>query len=327
MFKDWIYNFIQQHTRHPEHTKINEVRNVIIACCPLPNHYDAHPSFAVNYESGAWICQPCGKAGRDIESLIAYVLQIPYHDACELVNQQIFTTPQTTLAFLESIGKEKSHAVTNTITQCILPPKTDDQQPMYKYFRFRKYSKSDTRRCVAQYSCYYCNWGRYRNRIICPIFDINGKSIYFTNRAVDNHPKKTLFPSKYEVDLDKHYLGEQFGITIPILVEGMFSAFRVFTYGYEPISCLSCEPTDIQIKNIVSRYKHLILCFDNDIDNPKNPGVRGMRRLYKKLYDVIPMEVMILPNNKDPDECTKEEFDLTFNERFSLEYDEIQRLR
>lgn len=50
--------------------------NNVMASCPLPDHDDHNPSFAINTENGLWICHGCGRSGS-LPTLLRLIGQNP----------------------------------------------------------------------------------------------------------------------------------------------------------------------------------------------------------------------------------------------------------
>tara|TARA_Y100000034_G_scaffold74318_1_gene89410 strand:- start:1548 stop:2570 length:1023 start_codon:yes stop_codon:yes gene_type:complete len=326
MNQKWIEDFVNQHS---EFTRIqgDELR----ARCPLPKHNDGNPSFAINLKTGKWNCMGCSSAGKSIESLVARVLGISIYEANNVVDANNKITPYDTLQIINNIKKGivKYRHREPIETEITLPPKAKDQSPGIRYFLSQRakqnknepYTKEQVKEIYRNFACFYCGTGKYRSRIICPVLNQQYSVVYQTNRAIDRNPIKTMFPTREESgQLGKHYLGEHLQQDSPIIVEGLFSAFRVFSFGHEVISPLTCRLSKSQIRNIANRYKAITLCFDNDplTENRKSkPGIDGMRRAYAALRDLLETKFIILPEGKDPDDLTKTEFNNLTRETLS----------
>lgn len=315
---EWIMDFVRKYSKYPE--RMRRVDDELMACCPMPWHPEKRPSFGINLKTGQWNCFGCGAKGPDIESLVKKILKISLEEAKSFTGSDRAISAEKILADIRAIENQRNVEEV-FLSHCELPKRAPDQTPIYDYFKSRGYDVAATQRIMEFYGAYLCDSGTYRGRIICPIFDVNRNPVYFTNRAIDEHPKKTLYPTRAEARLGRHFLGEQWMYDNPILVEGMFDVFKLFTFGLQPISCLGCHVSDNQIVHITSRYKEITLCLDTDA-----AGLKGMRDFIKRAYDIIKIMVVILPIGKDPDDCSWQEFKTACADRFTLDYEDVLHL-
>ena len=326
MNNKWLIEFINKHSRHPENTKI--VNSELRTSCPFHKHEDRHPSFAINLKTYKFNCKGCGLAGQSLDLFVAIILRINRAKAKEIIGEANPITPELILEEIKAIDFSPTEDNGQTSNkEIMLPPKASCNEPMLNYFfRGRTYGFNieDTKRIIKTFRLYYCDSGYYRNRIICPILDGNQDIVYFTNRAIDDHPKKTLFPSKEECPngIGAHFLGEHLQQDSPIVVEGPFDLFRLVSWGYQVISPLHCLCSEEQLVNMASRYTSLTLCLDND-----QAGLKGTRQILKRAYDLLPIDIIILPEGKDPDDLTKEEFNREFENRITLTPQEIKKMK
>mgnify|MGYP001599049498 CR=1 FL=1 len=326
MNNKWLTSFINQHSKHPENTKI--VNDELRTSCPFHKHEDRHPSFAINLKTYKFNCKGCGYAGQSLDLFIAITLRISRTKAKEIIGEANPITPELILEEMKSIDFSPTKDNKPIIhKELILPPKANDNGQIFNYFisgRTYEFSYEDTKRIIEAFQLYYCDSGYYRNRIICPVLDSNQNIVYFTNRAIDNHPKKTLFPSKEECPngIGAHFLGEHLEQDSPIVVEGPFDLFRLISWGYQAISPLHCLCSEEQLANMASRYTSLTLCLDSD-----QAGLKGTRQILKRAYDLLPIDIIILPEGKDPDDLTITEFNKEFKNRITLTPQEIKKIR
>jgi DNA primase len=103
-----------------------------------------------------------------------------------------------------------------------------------------------------------------------------------------------------------------------IIVEGIFDAIKLIEYGYNAISILSCHLNRYRFNMLIENFKKVFVCLDNDDKiNAKgireNPGQEAAEKIVKSLSDIEVYNIL-LPANKDPDECSREEFKKFFDE-------------
>jgi len=103
----------------------------------------------------------------------------------------------------------------------------------------------------------------------------------------------------------------------PLLVhEGIFDTMRSLLRGYSAVSSFGTKLSPRQVMLInETDASELVLCYDAD-----KAGMKGMWKIVKKWSRNIdkPMSMMILPFEKDADECSKAEMKKAFHNRRAL---------
>jgi len=108
-----------------------------------------------------------------------------------------------------------------------------------------------------------------------------------------------------------------------ILVEGIFDAIRLIDYGYNVIALLSCHLSDYKANLLAKHFDTIYVCLDNDdkvnFQGKKvNPGQEAAEKIIKENREDLTIYNIVLPANRDPDECSKEEFEECFQESKNL---------
>jgi DNA primase len=150
------------------------------------------------------------------------------------------------------------------------------------------------------------NYDVYKDRIMFPLFDINGKVVGFSGRiykdSQDNkylNTKETPIFVKGEQLYNYHIAKEKARILkYVIIMEGFMDVIRASTIGYENvIALMGTALTHEQMKLIKRLSNNIILCLDGD-----NPGKAAAYKLGEEfLKEKIEVKVVTLPNNDDPD--------------------------
>ena len=140
------------------------------------------------------------------------------------------------------------------------------------------------------------------SQIVFPCFDIAGnilmaprRSIVYKNFYLDEEQEKPVYCLDYIINNN---------ITTAMICEGPFDVLTCYTYGYPAIGTFG-NPSPTQIESInKSPIKVLYLAMDND------SAGRRMANTIKAGLDprIILKEVNWLPNKKDPNEHSYEEF-------------------
>lgn len=154
---------------------------------------------------------------------------------------------------------------------------------------------------------------RFKNRIMFPIRDENGRTIAFSGRILNsidknvpkylNSPETSIF-NKREIlfNLDKAKASVRQNKSI-ILFEGFMDVLSAYRAGIKNgVASMGTSLTDEQIR-ILARYaKNLSICYDGD-----DPGQKATKRALEIIEPAkkFNLDVIKLPDKLDPDEVVK----------------------
>ena len=134
-----------------------------------------------------------------------------------------------------------------------------------------------------------------------PVRDIKGNTLFFCRRSVQgkyfNYPEGVTKPvyGIYELPRDCKQV---------IICESVFNALTAAVYGYNAVALLGTGNT-YQISQLKQLGVHsFILCLDND-----DAGRRGAAKLKKALSDCAIVWTCTVPEGKDVNDLSKEEFE------------------
>ena len=150
----------------------------------------------------------------------------------------------------------------------------------------------------------------FRNRIIIPIRDSQGRIIAFGGRSLDdkqpkylNSPETILFNKSqvlFGLDAAKDSVKKTKTHDGIILVEGYFDVIALHGIGFtNAVACLGTAVSDYQVKQLLKVSNKLYLCFDSD-----NPGLEATNKTIKSLEfeiknNLIDLKIISIPD-KDP---------------------------
>lgn len=190
---------------------------------------------------------------------------------------------------------------------------SEDELSKYRYTVPYMYERKLTDEVIVKYDVGVdMNWipnGR-RNPVPCitfPVHDRNGNTLFICRRSI----KGKLF--NYPEGVEKPIYGID---NIPkdceslIVCESCFNALTCVVYGYSAIALLGTG-TPYQINQIKSLgVPEIVLCMDGD---------DGGRKATKKLYNALKSTHIVwridMPDGKDVNNCTKEEFETLYKNR------------
>lgn len=168
----------------------------------------------------------------------------------------------------------------------------------------------------------------FRDRIIIPIHDSQGRAIAFGGRSLTNEepkylnsPETELFNKRktlFALDKAKTYISKQ---DYAIIVEGYFDAIALHAVGINNVVASLGTALSIEQVRILLRYtesKQIILNFDADKAGT-NATERAIEELTNLVYKgEIQLKILNLPDGKDADEYLKnssrQEYEKLLNE-------------
>ena len=144
--------------------------------CPFCNHHK--PKLEVNFTENKkgynpWHCWVCGKKGKTLRALFKQVkasadnfielskLVKTNNEEEEVITQNDVSLPTEYKQIIGNSDLTAKHA--------------------YSYLSKRNVSQDD----ILKYNIGYCDFGKYKNMIIIPSYDKNGKLNYFTSRSFE----------------------------------------------------------------------------------------------------------------------------------------------
>lgn len=155
----------------------------------------------------------------------------------------------------------------------------------------------------------------FRNRLVIPICDDQGRVIAFGGRTLGddqvkylNSPETPIYTKGqhlFALHLAKESIKESDSV---IVVEGYFDAITPHQFGFaNTVATLGTALTEQQARNLV-RYtesKRVYLAFDSDA-----AGIKAVERGGQTLNQIaegvgIELRVIRIPGGKDPDECLR----------------------
>lgn len=273
------------------------------------------------YPEGLWHCFACGasynmeegvtkileshniqQSGRDwlIENVPGYE---PDADFEYLLPQDMLNTLTNKYAI------KQIQELTKTSQQYV----TDSELASYRYIVPYMYERKLTDKLIEKYDVGYdANWippGK-KKPVPCitfPVRDRAGRTLFLCRRSIQgklyNYPAEVTKPvyGIYELPSDT---------TSIIICESCINALTAVSYGYNAVALLGTGNAYQmqQLKELgVSEF---VICTDGD-----EAGRRAAAKLQKNLKSIGIVWTINMPEGKDLNDCTKEEFDQLYEER------------
>ena len=261
--------------------KINKKQAV--SCCPF--HLDNNPSFAINLETGKWICfAKCGYG-----DIVDFVMRVENISRDEAIKK--------TKTFEGSMEAQSSwfdllKSYVATVEQKLLhkPIVTDEffviDEGVLDKFKFDNYeymySRGFSREILEEFEI-----GFYDRCVTIPIRNEDKQLIAVVARPTYPTKKKymPLIPlvgfekNKILFGLDKVGIKE----TTVILVEGQLDVIKAFQNGFRNVVALQgSQLSDYQEGLLLKRFNNIVLALDND-----EAGAKALSRISKRMIGKV----------------------------------------
>ena len=305
-------------------------------CCPF--HNEKTPSFCVNEEKGIFKCFGCGEGG-DIVSFTMKHNNMDFRAAIqELADMAGIKMPDYKPRDPRVVEREEQlldicEKACQTYSEKLFTP---DGAHALAYARNRGFSDEDIKKYRLGYApknniiankyagskclidaglCRRGDYGMYdffRDKLMFPIFNANGKVVAFSGRSLDGSDPKYI----NTVDTDIfHKRRTIFGFNFAregihranrsIIVEGQIDAIKMQIAGFaETVAPLGTALTEDHIATLCKSNRNIVFCFDGDTAGSK-AAARACGIMLPYLRDTSDVKFAFVTGGKDPDEILK----------------------
>ncbi len=309
--------------------------------CPF--HQEKTPSFVVSRERQMWYCFGCNSGG-DIFEFIERLEGLEFPEVLEMLARRAQVTLDKTpggepnqrlrlLNLLEQAQKFFSEqlagsAPAQTVRDYLVQRQiTADSLKTFglgyapaewdklsNYLRGQKFTVAEL---VAAGVAVKSERGpgvydRFRERLLFPITDVQGRVVGFGGRVLDKAAKEAKYINSpqgpvynkslivYNLDRAKTYIKEA---GFAVLVEGYMDVIGSWQAGVRNVAATSGTALTLEQIKLIKRYTSEVrVAFDADLAG-KSAAERGIELALAAEMEV---KVITLPFGKDPDECAKQ---------------------
>ncbi len=356
-----------------EHIVLKKKGKEFVGICPF--HDDSKPSMTVSPAKQFYYCFSCGAGGNSIKFLMEFtrnnftdvVLSLAKKNDINVINvdgpqqeiykkqlsrrEELYKILRVTKEWFKSqlnnsLGKEAHHYLTSQrnlnikiINDFELGYAPNSWNDLFNYLsKVEKFplklilsaglvvSKDNTDKV----------YDRFRNRLIVPIFDMQGRVVAFGGRSLDGQEPKYLNSPETEV-FEKGKMLFAFDKASSnirkrdkaVVVEGYFDVISLHSKGItNSVASLGTALNKYQISQLCrcTDSKNIIINFDSD-----NAGRLATKRVINEveslsLHDQINLKILQIKSFKDPDEYLKENtpedyFNLIDNASFWIDWE------
>lgn len=296
--------------------------------CPL--HVDKTASFTITPSKNLYYCFSCGKSGGIIKYLMDYE-GLPFDKAVKKA---------TRLANLDLDKMCKSHTVSflRNIQKCALEPDIAFQHDILDISELNKYKKEPIWEWIDEgieqsvMDLFGVAVDTRQNRIIYPVYDINGNLINIKARTRYANYKEMKIPkyiNYYPIGVMDYF--QSLNMTLPyikeknevIIFESVKSVMKMYGWGYK--NCVSAEKHTLtkEQENLLVKLKvNIVFAYDSDVDYKQKNVCKTLGKL-KRITNVY----IINDKNKllggteaknSPADCGKEIWDKLYKSKKKL---------
>lgn len=258
--------------------------------CPL--HVDNTPSFSITPSKNSYYCFSCGRSGGIIGYLMDYE-HLRFDDAVDkaakLGNMDLSKMCRSqTMTFLKK-------------TKNLMREKEQVVHEILNGNELNKYSHEDITEWIDEgilqevMDLFEVRINDRDNRIVYPVYDINGNLINIKGRTRYKNYKELRIPkyiNYYPIGTMDYFQG--LNITLPfikdqnemIIFESVKSVMKAYGWGYK--NCASAEKhtiTDEQLKLLVRLRVNIVFAFDSDV-NYSDKDIKKTIDVLKRITNV-----------------------------------------
>ena len=323
-----------------QYTKLTKAGRTFRALCPF--HSEKHPSFFVYPEQQSWHCFGACNTGGDVFSFVMKKQGIDFGDALRLLaqragvvipsrfdqeaggeKQRLYEVNQAAAQYFHNslVNSSAGETARSYLASRGFSPKTiadfqlgfslNSWEALKQYLMERGYTEAEllTAGLVIEAEGGKTH-DRFRNRLMFPIFDAQGRIAGFGARVLDdslpkyvNSPQTPTFDKSsilYGIDRAKSAIRQQ---DMAVIVEGYMDVITAHQNGFNNVvASMGTSITEKQVSSLKRLTRSMALALDADA-----AGEEAMLRCvgYENTLDAE-VRVILLPRGQDPDDVIKE---------------------
>ena len=277
------------------------------------------------YKAGFWHCFTCGHAS-DMRKSVKELLQIKKIDAPSAqwisdnlpeIDEDYNNTAGESLVPSAIMGGVLDKYTTDSLRLQLRSKQnyiSEQELASYRFFHPYMFQRRLTQDVILRYDvgfdAHHIPPGRSKELpcITFPVRDREGHTLFFCRRSIEgkyfNYPEGVTKPVYGLYELPSN-------CTSIIICESVFNCLTAVTYGYNAVALLGTG-NSFQISQLKKLGVHeFVICLD-----PDDAGQKGTAKLKKALSECAFIWTIQMPPGKDLNDCSKEEFDLLYAQKF-----------
>ncbi len=317
-----------------KHIELKKAGSNYLGLCPF--HNEKSPSFTVSSQKNLYHCFGCGAGGNALTFIKNY-LNLDYVDSIKQLakiagvivpeieqNPDYKPTPKQDYSqhynALESVTKFyqsalknnqqaidylKNRGLTGLIAKRFAIGYADDNFNNLEHLNIDTNLLHEAGMLSQKNNKYF---SRFRNRIMFPIKDKDGKIIAFGGRVFNggepkylNSPETPLFNKSQTLYGLFESLDGIKSTKKALIVEGYMDVTALHQYGFNYAAATLGTACTLEHIQLLFRYtQHIIFAFDGDVAGER-AALKALERILPTLKDDRVVEFVFLPNQHDPD--------------------------
>ena len=234
-------------------------RDEFLFYCPKCKHHK--PKLSLNFDKDVFKCWVCDYNGRSIGRLV-YFYGKPEHRELWKIELGIVD--------MSEIDKPEAEEIFIDLPEEFISLTGKQQSPLSLSARAYLKNRGTTQQDIVWWKIGYCPDGEYKNRIVIPSFDLEGKVNYFIARNYAGNWNKYLNPaSKKDFIFNELYLDWNKDITI---VEGVFDA--IVAGNAIPLLGSTLREDSYIFQKIVAKCGKVFIALDSDVKAKEDKIIR-----------------------------------------------------
>ena len=323
-----------------QYTRLKKTGKNWMGLCPF--HADKKPSFSVNPEMGIYKCWSCGEAGSVI-TFIEKKENLEFIEALEWLakragiaferkkgnpqqsseREQAYDLNRLAVEFFRQCLTRSDEAKAYVVRRGLLVSTQEQWEVGFAphdrdalaYHLQRRGADMELAAKIGLVKAW--DGGGYndafRNRLMFPIHDLQGRIVAFGGRAMDDHPAKYLnSPASLIFDKSRtlyglHFARKRLGSdTPPVFVEGYVDVITTHQAGFgQCVATLGTSLTEEHARMLVKYNPRVIMCYDSDGAGIK-AALKGAAIWESSGVENAEVRVARLPDGDDPDSILKD---------------------
>lgn len=282
--------------------------NNFMICCPYHNESNPSLGVAINGEKkGLFNCFSCGEKGT-LFHLISFLEDKKIEDVITRYTKSdidIATIKDMKNIFIKSFKKKEKDNKIKIIDKEILKKFKDPYGKFFKYLNEERKLDYDD---ITKFNILCCYRGKWKGRIVVPIFDYKNRLISLEARKIYENDKTEKVRKLKDTDRKKVLFGLNHikHKKKLILVEGVFDCIYLQKFDIPAVAIGTVIPSDYQIKKLIHFCDKVVISLDGDIPLHRKNGV-SINDVKRKLTKYINVSIIKLKDNKDPNELNEKE--------------------
>ncbi|MFY7697482.1 MAG: DNA primase [Legionella sp.] len=316
-----------------------------LCCCPF--HNEKTPSFNVVEKKQYYHCFGCGASGNAI-SFVMNHLHLSFVDAIEQLAARLnITVPREGRTAMNSNPSLNLYSLLQKIAEYYQDNLRISGNPAIDYLKNRHVNSKVARLYQLGYAPLgwqnlentfkqhaeellttgmvikkndNATYDRYRQRLMFPIHDRQGRIVGFGGRTLDqtqkpkylNSPETILFQKNRELYGLFQAIQHQNPIDAIIIVEGYLDVIALAQYGINnAVATMGTATSNYHIQLLGKYTKRLIFCFDGD-NAGRQAAWRALESCLTHLNSDLEAYFCFLPEEHDPDSLVRSQGKDTF---------------